>query len=133
MRSRRAASPRQHEARTATIVSCEFHDLPHDAPFTLKSCLYQFIEQTLGNVFRHSAASAKVHVCAKCEGDKLDVELICRLQPVGSRLADAIETGGESVRHRIEALGGVLSAESHSDQHVSVIASFWIGDGSDRQ
>ena len=122
-----------HEARTATTVSCEFRDLPHDAPFTLKSCLYQFIEQTLGNIFRHSAASAKVHVYAKCEGDKLDVELVCRLQPLGSRLADAIETGGESVRHRIEALGGVLSAQSHSDQHVSVIASFWIGEGSDRQ
>jgi signal transduction histidine kinase len=122
-----------HEARTASTVSCEFRDLPQEAPFTLKSCLYQFIEQTLGNIFRHSAASAKVHVCAKCEGDRLDVELICRLQPQGSQLADAIETGGEGVRHRIEALGGMLSAQSHSDQHVSLVASFWIGEGSDRQ
>ena len=122
-----------HEARTASTVSCEFRDLPQEAPFTLKSCLYQFIEQTLGNIFRHSAASAKVHVCAKCEGDRLDVELICRLQPLGSQLADAIETGGEGVRHRIEALGGMLSAQSHSDQHVSLVASFWIGEGSDRQ
>jgi signal transduction histidine kinase len=122
-----------HEARTATTVTCEFRDVPQDAPYALKSCLYQFTEQTLGNIFRHSAASAKVHVCAKCEGDRLDVELLCRLQPVGSRLADAIETGGESVRHRIEALGGVLSTQSHSAQHVSVIASFWVGEGSDRQ
>jgi signal transduction histidine kinase len=122
-----------HEARTATTVTCEFHDVPQDAPYALKSCLYQFIEQALGNIFRHSAASAKMHVCATCQGDRLDVELVCRLQPQGSRLADAIESGGESVRHRIEALGGVLSARSHSDQHVSVMASFWIGEGSDRQ
>jgi signal transduction histidine kinase len=122
-----------HEARTATTVSCEFRDLPQDAPYALKSCLYQFIEQALGNIFRHSAASAQVHVRAKCEVDRLDVELVCRLQPVGSRLADAIESGGESVRHRIEALGGMLSAQSHSDQHLSVLASFWIGEGSDRQ
>ena len=107
-----------HEARTATTVSCEFRDLPQDAPYALKSCLYQFIEQALGNIFRHSAASAKVHVCAKYEGERLDIELLCRLQPVGSRLAEAIENGGESVRHRIEALGGVLSAQSHSDQLV---------------
>ncbi len=56
-----------HEARTATTVSCEFRDLPQDAPYALKSCLYQFIEQALGNIFRHSAASAKVHVRAKYE------------------------------------------------------------------
>ena len=122
-----------HEARTATTVSCEFRDLPQDAPYALKSCLYQFIEQALGNIFRHSAASAKVHVRAEYECERLDIELLCRLQPVGSRLAEAIENGGESVRHRIEALGGVLSTRSHSDQHVSVVASFWVGEGSDRQ
>jgi signal transduction histidine kinase len=121
-----------HEARTATTVSCEFRDLPQEAPSALKSCLYQFIEQTLGNIFRHSAASAKVHVCAKSEGDRLDVELICRLHPAQSRLAEALENGGDSVRHRIEALGGVLSARFHSDQHLSVVTSFWIGEGSDR-
>ena len=122
-----------HEARTASVVSCEFRDLPQDAPFVLKSCLYQFIEQSLGNIFRHSAASAEVHVCAKCEDDRLEVELNCSLQPARSELADAIETGGEGLRHRIEALGGVLSARSHSDQHLSVVASFWIGEGSDHQ
>ena len=122
-----------HEARTASTVSCEFHGLPPDAPYALKSCLYQFVEQALGNIFRHSAASAKMHVCAKCVADRLDVELICRVPPVGSRLADAIENGGESVRHHIEALGGVLSSQSHSDQHASVVASFWIGEGSERQ
>src|SRR5499426_2763833 len=122
-----------HEARTASVVSCEFRDLPQDAPYVVKSCLYQFIEQALGNIFRHSAASAKVHVCAKCEDDRLEVELNCRLQPARSTLADAIERGGEGLRHRIEALGGVLSARSHSDQHLSVVASFWIGEGSDQQ
>ena len=122
-----------HESRTATTVTCEFHGLPQDAPYALKSCLYQFIEQALGNIFRHSAASAKMHVCARYEGDKLDVELVCRAPPVAPWLADAIENGGEGVRHRIEALGGVLSAQAHSDQHVSVTASFWIGEGGERQ
>ncbi len=121
-----------HEARTNTVVSCEFNGLPQEAPFVLKSCLYQFIEQSLGNIFRHSAASAKVHVCAKCEEDRLEVELVCRMQPSKSRLAEAIENGGEGLRHRIEALGGVLSARAHSDQHLSVVASFWIGDGNEQ-
>ena len=119
-----------HEARTASVVSCEFRDLPHDAPYVLKSCLYEFIEQALGNIFRHSAASAKVHVCAKCEDERLEVELNC-LQPARSPLADVLENGGDGLRHRIEALGGVLSARSHSDEHQSVVASFWIGEGRD--
>ena len=60
------------------------------------------------------------------------MELICRLQPLLLVLAEAIESGGESLRHRIEALGGELSARSHSDQHLSIVANFWIGEGSDR-
>lgn len=120
-----------HEARTASVVSCEFCDLPQDLPYALKSCLYQFIEQALGKVFRQSA-NAKVHVCARCEDDRLVMELICRLQSPTERLADAIENGVDGLRQRIEALGGVLSARSHSDQHLCVVASFWIGDGSDR-
>jgi signal transduction histidine kinase len=120
-----------HEARTDSVVSCEFRDLPQDAPYALKSCLYQFIEEALGQVFQHSQ-NTKVHVCAKSEDDRLEIELICHLQPPAAHLADAIESGSESLRHRFEALGGELSAWSHSDQHLAIIASFWIGEGSDR-
>jgi signal transduction histidine kinase len=95
-----------HESRTATTVTCEFHGLPQDAPYALKSCLYQFIEQALGNIFRHSAASAKMHVCARYEGDKLDVELVCRAPPVAPWLADAIENGGRRRAPPHRGLGG---------------------------
>src|SRR5262249_57417879 len=78
-----------HEARTASAVSCEFHNLPPTAPDVLKSCLYLFIEQALGTIFRHSAADADVHVCAKSEADKLEIELVSRQHPEGLRVAEA--------------------------------------------
>jgi len=120
-----------HEARTGSVVSCEFRDLPPDAPCALKSCLYQFIEEALGHVFQHSQ-KALVHVLAKCEDDRLEMELICRLEPPGAYLAETLERASESLRHRFEALGGGLAARSHSDQHLTIAANFWIGDGSDR-
>jgi hypothetical protein len=119
------------EARTGSVVSCEFRDLPEDAPYLLKSCLYQFIEEALGRIFHHSQ-NALVHVCAKSEDDRLEMELSCQLEPPAARLADAIESTSESLRHRFEALGGGLSARSDSDQHLAIVANFWIGDGSDR-
>jgi signal transduction histidine kinase len=120
-----------HEARTSSAVSCEFCGLPQDLPYLLKSCLYQFVEQALAKVFDLAAASAKIHVRAKREEDKLEVELDCHLHPARSWLADSIEIGFETLRHRIEALGGALTARSHSDHNLSVVASFWIGAGSD--
>ena len=120
-----------HEARTGSVVSCEFRDLPQDAPSALKSCLYQFIEEALGRVFQHSQ-NAKVHVCAKSEDERLEIELICHLQPPATHIAKAIESGSESLRHRLEALGGELSARVDSDQHLAIVANFWIGEGSDR-
>jgi hypothetical protein len=120
-----------HEARTSSAVSCEFCDLPRDLPHLLKSCLYQFVEQALAKVFELAATGAKVHVRAKCEEDKLKVELVCHLQSGRSWLAHTIETGFETLRHQIEALGGALSARSQSDHTLSVVASFWIVAGSD--
>jgi signal transduction histidine kinase len=120
-----------HEARTGSVVSCEFRDLPQDAPSALKSCLYQFIEEALDRVFQHSQ-NALVHVCAKTEDERLEMELSCRLQRPAGHIAKAIESGSESLRHRLEALGGELSARADSDQHLVIVANFWIGDGSDR-
>src|SRR5262249_61338683 len=105
-----------HEARTASAVSCEFHNLPPTAPDVLKSCLYLFIEQALGTIFRHSAADADVHVCAKSEADKLEIELVSRQHPEGLRVAEAIEAGGDSLRQRVDALGGVRAVRPHPDQ-----------------
>jgi hypothetical protein len=73
-----------------------------------------------------------VHLCAKSEDDRLEMELICHLQPPAAHLAHAIESGSESLRHRFEALGGGLSARANSDQHLTIVANFWIGEGSDR-
>src|SRR5262245_13416197 len=120
-----------HEARTGSVVSCEFRDLPLDAPCALKSCLYQFIEEALGHVFQHSQ-KALVHVLAKCEDDRLEMELSCRLEPPAVQLAETLERASESLRHRFEALGGGLSARSPSDQHLTIAANCWIGDGGDR-
>ncbi len=120
-----------HEARTASVVGCEFRNLPQDAPHALKSCLYQVIEQALDRVFQH-AANTKVHVRARSEDDRLEIEFVCRLRATTSCLAEVFENSAEGLRHQIEALGGTLSARSHSDEHLSIVVSFWIGDGSDR-
>jgi hypothetical protein len=120
-----------HEARTASLVSCEFRDLPPEAPYALTTCVYQFIELTLGTIFRHSP-NAKVHVCARREDDKLELNLLCRLQPPSTDLSEVIETGHESLRHRIEALGGTLAVQSSSAAHLSVLANLWIGDRSEQ-
>jgi signal transduction histidine kinase len=120
-----------HEGRTGSVVSCEFRDLPQDAPSALKSCLYQFIEEALGRVFQHSQ-NALVHVCAKSEDERLEMELFCRLQPPAAPIAKAIDSGSESLRHRLEALGGELSVRVDSDQDLAIVANFWIGEGSDR-
>ena len=120
-----------HEARTGTEVSCEFRNLPQEIPYVLKSCVYRIIEQALANVFRHSPY-AKVHVCASREQDRLEVELICRLQPTASRLVNPIEDGCETLRHQIEALGGLISARPNSDGQLSIVVGFWLGDRSDQ-
>ena len=119
-----------HEARTTSLVSCEFHDLPAEAPYALKTCLYQFIELALNTISRHTP-NAKVHVCAKCEDDRLDLKLVCRLDQAPPGLAHAIERDTESLRPRIEALGGVFALHSHS-QSLSVTTNFWLGDGSEQ-
>jgi signal transduction histidine kinase len=122
-----------HEANSDSVVSCEFRNLPPDLSYLMKGCLYQFIEQALGKVFELAGAGAKVHVCAKSEDDRLVVELICRLKRGPSWLADAIENGLETLRHRVEALGGALTVHAHADQELKVVASFWIGAGSEQQ
>src|SRR5215510_6584065 len=119
-----------HEARTASLISCEFHNLPAEAPYALKTCLYQFIELALNTIFRH-AQNAKVHVRAKCEDDRLDLNLVSRLDHVPPTLTDAIEHDTESLRPRIEALGGVLAVDSRS-QSLLVTTNFWLGDGSEQ-
>jgi signal transduction histidine kinase len=116
-----------HEARTKTCVSYEFGDLPHDGPYGLKTCLYQFVEHALGNIYRHTA-DAKVHVSATREQGMLKIQLVYPVPLSRSWLADEILSGSESLLRRIEAFGGVLS--SHADRQVSVVAvSFWLGDG----
>jgi len=120
-----------HEARTGSVVSCEFRDLPQDAAAALKSCLYQFIEEALGCIFRHSQNPA-VHISAKSADDRLEVELSCRLRSPVAGLAEAIERGSESLRHRFEALGGGISTRSSCEQQLTITANFWIGEGSDR-
>jgi hypothetical protein len=122
-----------HELRTATVVSCDFRDLPQDAPYPLKACLYQFVEQGLNGAFQHTAGG-DVHVCAQSNGKTLNVEL--RYEAELSRplpwLKDDFESGGDNVRHHIEALGGTVLVRSLSEQQLCIAASFGLDDAGSR-
>jgi hypothetical protein len=47
-------------------------------------------------------------------------------------LVNPIEDGCETLRHQIEALGGLISARPNSDGQLSIVVGFWLGDRSDQ-
>ena len=67
-----------HELRTAAAVSCDFRDLPQEATYPLKACLYQFVEEGLAAAVRHTGCGS-LHVRAT-GGDTLQIEIAYETQ-----------------------------------------------------
>ena len=97
-----------HELRTAAAVSCDFRDLPQEAGYPLKACLYQFIEEGLAAAVRHTGCGS-LHVRAT-GGEMLEVEIAYETQfpRSSSWLTEDLELSSERVRHQIEALDFLL-------------------------
>ena len=117
-----------HELRTAAAVSCDFRDLPEEAAYPLKACLYHFVEQSLASAFRHTAG-ANVHV-RTIGGETLQIQIDyeTQLARFSSWLTEDLELSSENVRHQIEALGGALLVHSPAHQQVRICASFGLAD-----
>jgi signal transduction histidine kinase len=117
-----------HELRTAAAVSCDFRDLPQEAAYPLKACLYQFIEEGLAAAVRHTGCGS-LHVRAT-GGETLQVEIAYQTQfpRSSSWLTEDLELSSERVRHQIEALGGTLQVLSPAHGQIRFCAGFGLGD-----
>jgi len=117
-----------YELRTAMAVSCDFRDLPEAAPYPLKACLYQFVEQSLASALRHTAGES-VHLSATgSEALRIEIAYETELSRSSSWLTEDFELSSESLRHQIEALGGTLVVLSPEHGRVEICASFGLGD-----
>jgi len=115
--------------RDRLAVTADLQDLPENAPYVMKSCLYQILEQVIRVVLLHTPA-ARVHVCAWSDVDKLNVTLDCHgeLSKPVLWLAKEIEGKIEILRYLVEALGGALTVHGHGNRSLTVAANFWMCD-----
>jgi signal transduction histidine kinase len=113
-----------HELRTAAAVNCEFRDLPEEAAYPLKACLYQLVEEGLAAATRHQTAG-NVHIRA-VGGESLQIDIAYETEfaRTSAWLTNDLELKSERMRHQIEALGGSLLLQSPADRQVRISASF---------
>ena len=114
--------------RDRMSVTADLQGLPQDVPYVMKSCIYQLLEQAIRTIVPH-AIEAKVHVCARSAVDGLAVELAFggELSKPVLWLAEEVEANTESLKHWVEALGGILKVQSEDD-YLTVAANFLLGD-----
>jgi hypothetical protein len=115
--------------RDRLTVTAELQDLPENVPYVMKSCIYQILEQVIRVVLLHTP-TARVHVCAWTDVEKLKVTLDCdgELSKPVLWLAKEIEGKTEILKYLVEALGGALTVQGHGDRSLTVAANFWMAD-----
>jgi signal transduction histidine kinase len=100
---------RRHELWTDTTVTCEFGNLPENAPISVKSCFYRFVQEGLSNAFRHAGGVGQV-VTAQVVDDQLEIAIKDE-GPGISSIVPSEEHDGlglMGLRARVESLGGVF-------------------------
>ena len=114
---------RNHEWRTGTHVDFDLSNVPDDVPPLLKICLYRFIQEGLGNAFRHAGGKGQ-KVRARCRDGVIHVEV----SDAGPGMNGAGETkprpklGLSIMRDRIESLGGTLTVTSSDMDGTRLVA-----------
>ena len=103
--------------RDRVCVTADVKDFPQGVPYTLKSCLYQLLEQAIRCILPHTS-KARLHVRARTSADKLLLELAYsgEFSKPSLWLAAELEGSIKGLRHWIEALGGELSAHCEGEQ-----------------
>jgi signal transduction histidine kinase len=116
----------QHVLKTATIVNCEFGKLPHDLPYAIKACLFQFLEEALIEASKQNPKPS-VQVSAKEKKERFEVRLCYEIDSgTPERLIKELARRSENLRHRVEALRGEISFKSLPRGRLTVSVSFML-------
>jgi len=115
------AAVRRHERQTGAAVTCEIAELPHQVPFSVKTCLYRFVREALDKDRRHTDAQV---VRIACRGDLLKVE-VERTTAAGSLSAPCDQAWLRTFQDRVEAIGGELLIRARPNT-ISYTAQFKI-------
>jgi signal transduction histidine kinase len=102
---------RAHEQRTGTKVQLSLCDRAVSLSVSGKLCLYRFVQEGLGNAYRHAGGIGQV-VRSSVDGERLVVEVADSgpgFDPQQMR-ADALGLAG--LRQRVKSLGGSFAVET---------------------
>lgn len=124
----------RHARRTGLPVKFNLADLPDNLPYTLKACLFRFVQEGLNNAFRHAGgAGQQVKACF------LDGVLEVEVSDTGPGLGKSVHSpnkascacGGQGLaglRDRVESLGGEFVLRSERGQGTHLAARFKLSD-----
>ena len=122
----------RHARRTGTRVHLDLGDLPAALPYTLKACIYRFVQECLSNAFRH-AEGAGQGVTARYANSILEVEVSDNGPGFVDRPRSAAElmraTSGQGLtglRDRVEFVGGHFTLRSEPGAGTRVSARFML-------
>ena len=125
---RMAAS--RHQRRVGKDVDCDIGKLPKNAPLTLKSCLYRFVQEGLNNAYRHAGGLGQL-LMAQVVDRRIEV---CVLDTgpgiAATQVFDGV--GGQGLlllRDRVISLGGLFEIKNRETGGVCLKASFELEPG----
>ena len=114
----------QHVLKTAIRVKSDLAELPHDLPYGLKACLFQFVEESLNEACKHIAGS-EIQVTASGKKQWFEIALCYELSTCApDRLIEDLSRRSRNLQNRVEALRGELSFRPLSAGRLSVTAAF---------
>ena len=109
---------RAHEQRVGARVQLDMHDLPDDAPMSVKIAVYRFIQDGLNQLEPQGSPEAAVHVTYAT--GRMVVEV------TGQRYDGEVEAGLDGMRERVESLGGRFSVFEDAGRSVAMTAYLWL-------
>jgi signal transduction histidine kinase len=116
---------KKHERRTGTRVEYKIGKLDLDMSFSIKTCMYRFVQEGLNNAYRHAGGMGQT-VTAQRYGDAIEVEVRDSGRGIGLPLP-AGERGGHglsAMRDRIESLGGYFEILSNQNGGTRLFVRF---------
>lgn len=117
----------EHRARTGNEVSVETScDHALDLPFSVRLCLYRFVQEGLNNASRHAGA-AGLAVSLLCEGNSLTLT-VCDAGPGFDPAQTPFGLGLSGLRDRVESLGGTFRAGTGPDGGGELRLEFDLGE-----
>jgi signal transduction histidine kinase len=121
-----AKAARCHERRTGTSVEFESRGLPDQLPFALKACLYRFALEALDQTW---ATVGSQRLRALCDDETMVIEIVG--DPGSSANVLPSNVNGlalDSLRDRIEAIGGKFKCASTPSGELSLVAELSVSD-----